>query len=224
MPLVPQGRPPLKRKAEDDSPDTETPDPGTKRVQFLPTKIWVSPPGPIPDDETQERDTAMYNRILQYRTQIIKDRVAAAAALEYNPTDLAVNVKLAQEMIMEGIKNAMVWNPSFDKEADSNLSVTFKYGLDPGTAQVLRVLFPGVGVQDAKGKSRGWRSNVYSPAEFRDIMGTDMIARLGSSLAEISGWVGVYCQMNEGWVKVVAKYRELKVYPPTLFPQTVAKR
>ena len=35
--------------------------------------------------------------------------------------------------------------------------------------------------------------DVYSPVDFRSLMGTDVIARIGSSMAELTGGVAVCC-------------------------------
>ena len=101
----------LKRKADDamliDSP---RPPPDTKSINLTPTEKpghFVSRPGPV-DNETILRTEIRLNRILQARTQIIREWIAAAAALEYKSTDLAKNVVTTKEVIIEGIKTAMV--------------------------------------------------------------------------------------------------------------------
>lgn len=213
MPSEPQGRPSPKQKADDAISIFEDP-PSIKKVDFVPVETAASPSGPIPNDETWERAMKLYNKVLCHRSRIIGDRVAAAAALEYNPTDLAENVALAKEMIMAGIKNAMVWTSTFDDTRDSPFAVKFRYDVHPGTVQVLRVLFPGIGIPDVLGMNKGWNFNYYSPREFRNIMGTEMIARVGSSFAEFSSLVKVHCFLYHGFIAFYGGYRELRDYGP----------
>ena len=211
MASIPQDHPSPKRNADAISSDPPSPNPSTKRVKSVPTKDSSSPPGPIPDDDDWERGAIIKDRTLQARTQSIKDRVASAAAFEYSPMELAVNIMPAKEMIMENIKNAMVWTSSFESGRESKFLVRFQYDVNPGNTQVLRLLFPGVGVSDGNGKDKGWTMNVYSPADFQDIMGTGMIARVGSSFAELMGAVVVSCPMNEGNITFAGLYRKLKL-------------
>lgn len=220
MASEPRGRPSLKRKADDISTDPPSP----KKVRFVPTETIDSPPGPIPDCEEWERSTMLCNNVLEYRMKIIKERVAAAAALEYNPTDLAENVALAKEMIMAGIKSAFVRTSAFDEGRESEFGVKFRFDVHPGTTQVLRALFPGIGVSDGRGMDKGWTFNHYSPAEFKHIMGTEMIARVGSSFAELYNWLRVVCLLNEGLIGFSGEYRELTDYPVAWFAKTAAAR
>ena len=211
--MLPIGLPPRKPNADDAVPsDPPNPSSNINRVIIVPLGHFVSRPRPIDDEKNLERNTIMYNRILRFRTKLIQDRIATAAALEYSPTDLAVNVKLMKEVIMEGIKNAMVWNSSFEAGRTTIFIVRFKYVVTPGATQVLRVLFPGIGVPNQDGKEKGWNMNFYTAAEFRDIMGTDIIARLGSLCAELSGSLGVNLEYK-GLIRIFGHYRELKYLP-----------
>ena len=126
---------------------------------------------------------------------------------------------------MDAIDIAMVWNEAFEKGQESRWRADFSCRVDPGMKQVLRVLFPGIGTPSEKGKEKGWNMNGYTPAEFRDIMGTDMIGRVGTSFAELSGAVVVVgCIMKEGRLQLAGTYRELRNYPVLSFPKTREKR
>lgn len=214
----PLSRPWLKRKADAISTDAPSPKedaPGPKKVNFVPTQTPASPFGTICDGETWEERTELYNDILEYRRKIIKDCLAAVAPLKYNPTDLAENVALAQEMITAGIRNAMVWTPAFDDMHEIKFVVRFTYEYHVGTIQVLRALFPGIGVLDGRGGNKGWNKNFYFPAEFELMMGTEMLARVGFSFAELCNWVIVTCLLDKGVIEFKGSYCELREYPPT---------
>ena len=66
--------------------------------------------------------------------------------------------------------------------------------------------------------------NVYSPAEFRNLIGSDVIARIGSSMAELTGGVAVCCLMQECDLKIHGMYNLLVGYPQLSFPKTAARR
>ena len=76
-------------------------------------------------------------------------------------------------------------------------------------------MFPGVRVHDRNRKEKGWNMNVYSPADFRNLMGTDVIARIGSSVAEL---------IQKGDLKIHVMYNVLEGYPRLSFPKTAARR
>lgn len=205
----------LKRKAVDIMLiDPPSPLPDTKSARMTPTEgpgHFVSRPGPT-HDKTLVRTERRYNQILRARARIIRKRVAATAALEYRPADLAKNVKATKEVIMAAIKNAMVRTPSFGDFQGSVFSVGYKFPVGPATNQVLRAMFPGVGVHNGNGKEKGWHTNVYSCAEFQNLMGTDVIARVGSSIAELSGDVAVYCLVQEGDLRLDGMYSKMVYY------------
>ena len=210
----------LKRKADDAMlMDPPSPPPDTKSARTTPTEKpghLVSRFDPI-DDRTVARTEMRCKQILKARTQIIRDRVATATALEYNSAELAKSVKTAKEVIMETIKNAMVWTPTFGDFRYSKFGVGFKFQVGPATNQLLRALFPGVGFHNGKGKEKGWYSNVYSVAEFQDLIGTDVIARVRSSIAELWGHVAVLCLVQEGDLKLHGMYRELGPFSQLAF-------
>ena len=217
----------LKRKGDDAILiDPPNPPPDTKSARMTPTKKpghFVSRPSPTNDDAVVQTERKC-NQILRARTHVIRERVAAAAALEYKPADLAKNVKTTKEVIIECIKNAMVFRPSFGEFHDSRFLVGFKFPIGPTTNQILRAIFPGVGVHNGNGKEKGWYTNVYSFVEFQDLMGTDVIARVDASIAELSGDVAVYCLIQKGDLKLRGMYREMDFYPQLPFLKTAARR
>ena len=209
-----------KQKLHKDSPSHP---PDTKNAKMSPTKRprrSVSRPDPI-DDETLARTEARCKQILQERVRIIQDRVAvaAAAALECEPA-----VKFIKECIIEKIKDEMVWTRAFRDFEKSKFGVGITLPVGPESAttiQILRAIFPGVGSPRGKGKEKGWHSNVYSCAEFRDLMGTDVLASVGSSIAELTGDVSVKCLLQAGDLRIRGMYRELERWS---FSQTAARR
>ena len=227
MSSSPQDRQSLERKTNDAMLiEPPNPPPDTKSARIIPTKKpghFVFRPSPTNDDAVV-RTERKCNQILRARTHMIRERVAAAAALEYNPADLAKNVKTTKEVIIGGIKNAMVFRPAFGEFHDSRFLVGFKFPIGPATNQTLRAIFPGVGVRRGNGKEKGWYTNVYSCAEFQDLMGTDVIARVDASIAELSGDVAVYCLIQEGDLKIRGMYREMDYYPQLPFLKTAARR
>ena len=210
----------LKRKADDAMlMNPPSPAPDTKTARTTPTEKpgHFAPRSDPIDDQIVARTEMKCKRILEARTQIIRDRVAIATALEYNPAELAKNVKTIKEGIMEGIKGAMVWTPTFEDFRDSKFLVGFKLQVGPKTNQLLRAVFPGVGVHNGNGKEKGWYSNVYSVAEFQDLMGIDVVARVRSSIAELSGDVAVYCLVQEGDLKLQGMYRVVDPFSQSSF-------
>ena len=209
-----QNRQSLEHEADDAMLiDPPSPRPDTQSARTTPTEKqghFVSRPGPV-DEETAARTEMRINRILEARIHIIGERLAAAAALEYEPADLATSIDATAEEIMEGMEDAMVWTPNFENFRDSNFSASFDFPVGPATNQVLRAMFPGVGIHNGNGKEKGWNMNVYSLAEFRDCIGTDVIARIGSSMAELTGAVAVGCLMQKGKLTIHGMYKVLEV-------------
>lgn len=214
MSSEPQDQPSLKRKADAIS----TGPPIVMKFDIVPIETPARPSGPIPDDETWESLTKLYNKILAHRSKIIEDDVAAGAAHLYNPTDLAKNVALAKEKIMMGIKNAMVWSPVLDRGQNAGFAVMFRFDSHVATIQVLRVLFPGIGIPDQRGMFKGWDVNFYSLGELRNIMGTEIIARMGFYFADLSGLVKVVGVLKNGLIGFAGSYHELRDYPESDFP------
>ena len=214
MSWILQGRQLLEPQADDPMIiDPPSPRPDTQSARKTPTETqrpFIPRPGPI-DEATVARTEMKINRILEARIHIIDQRLAAAAALEYEPDDLATHVGATTETITEGIENAMVWTPNFGNHRNSIFSVRFDFPAGPATNQVFRALFPGMGFHNGNGKEKGWTENSYSLAEFRDLMGNDVIARIGSSMAELTGTVVVGCLMQQGKLSIFGMYKVLEV-------------
>lgn len=152
-------------------------------------------------------------RLFRDRTQATKYRLAASAATEFNPTDLALNIKIIKAMIAVIIIKAMQMPPLLYDQAypwnsqpgRAKFCAVFQE-FTPTTVPGLRVLFPGAGKENGKGRQKGWRTNEYSAREFQDIVGVELISRANLEFTELKSDVTVMWDVELGVLKFSARY------------------